>query len=70
MTGTAGLLTPGSTTDQSKSGGDTRFGRFFIPGRSTAPGIDLLRLVQGVEFWRPTPRSRRLKREMERRESL
>ena len=34
----------------SKSGGDTRFGRFFIPGRSTEPGIDLLRPVQGVEF--------------------
>jgi hypothetical protein len=35
---------------QSKSGGDTRFGRFFNPGRSTEPGIDLLRPVKGVEF--------------------
>ena len=35
---------------QSKGGGDTRSGRFFIPRRSLEPGADLLRPVQGVKF--------------------
>ena len=40
---------------QVKGGGDPRAGGLCNPGRSLESGADLLRLVQGVEFWRPTP---------------
>jgi hypothetical protein len=40
---------------QNQGGGDTGTRCLFNPGRSPEPGVDLLRPIQGIEFWRPTP---------------